>query len=423
MKKIITLLLTALLLFVPVMTSCGKTAGPKDLPVMEVTVLNGSKINSRDEYEEVTITVTGSEDGEFDIEEVPADMKCRGNSTFHLPKLSYRIKFNEKINLMGQGAGPEKSWVLLANYSDLSSLRTHISFAMGRKLDNIGFTSSSSFVRLYMNGKYKGVYQLAEHHNDGENRIVMNEDPEEPDTDYLIEMDEYQKSRGMDIPYSFETGDRAYVIKSDNMTQPKWRFIYEYFKTIDAAMVDADQDEIEKLIDLPSFIDTYILEEISKDHDAGISSFFFLKKAGGKLYCTCPWDFDIAYGNDHLLDNGSPEGIFVGNPAYLERDDEGYECSVWYSSLMSRKWFVDMVCERWEEVRDILEKTALDEIDMITACYTDEFFADMEYWHLDYSAEAWLESTAGLRDWVVARFDFLDSWFSDPETRYSFAEK
>ncbi|MBR3639869.1 MAG: CotH kinase family protein, partial [Clostridia bacterium] len=199
-------------------------SAPASFPAIRVTTEDGGPIIVR-EYSPVTVTLEGSDGGEYDFTDLPGQMKCRGNSTFHMAKKPYRIKFDEKINMLGQGGGPSKSWVLLANHSDKSMLRNHVTFAMGKKLDGIGFTSSSSFVQFYMNDVYFGVYELVEHHGEGKYRIVMNEDPEEPDTDYLVELDEYININGGDIPYYFDVRERAFSIKSDVMTMKKWRFI------------------------------------------------------------------------------------------------------------------------------------------------------------------------------------------------------
>ena len=406
-------------------------SAPVSFPVIRVRTEDGAPIVIR-EYSPVTVTLEGSENGEFDFSGLPAQMKCRGNSTFHKPKKPYRIKFDEKINLLGQGAGPSKSWVLLANYADKSMLRNHVAFAMGKKLDGIGFTSSSSYVELYMNDVYFGVYELAEHHGEGKYRIVMSEDPEEPDTDYLVELDDYTGINGGEFLYCFEIGKRTYSIKSDAMTMKKWRFIREFFIKTDEAIAEGDEKTVGELIDIESFVDAYLIQEISMNSDAGSSSFFFLKKAGGKLYCTCPWDFDIAFGNDEAVRNGSPEGIFAGNPVFINGISgfESPKSNEWLARLMSRKWFVDLVVERWDEMKDELESAALSALDEAIPAWEDEMNRNFEKWKIlgrqivgetdeTLGFESWRENAEHLRGWIEKRFDWLDEYFSDPGSKYA----
>ncbi|MBR7032720.1 MAG: CotH kinase family protein [Clostridia bacterium] len=403
---------------------------PVSFPSVRVTTESGSPIVVR-EYSAVTVTLDGSENGEYDFEDLPAQMKCRGNSTFHQPKKPYRIKFDEKINMLGQGDGPSKSWVLLANHSDKSMLRNHVTFAMGKKLSAIGFTSSSSFVHLYMNDVYCGVYELVEHHGEGKYRIVMKEDPEEPDTDYLVELDDYIGINGGEMPYYFVLGEREYGIKSDSMSISKWRFIRDFFKEVDEAIRSRDEGAIGELVDLPSFVDMYLLHEFAMNSDAGASSFFYLKKAGGKLYCTCPWDFDIAYGNDLAVYEGSHEGIFAGNPKFI-RGITGYgspKSNEWFAILMSNEWFVDLVVQRWNEMKETLEEAALSAIDEALGSWESEMEKNFERWKVldrriigetdeELGFESWRENAEYLREWIVSRFDWLDRYLKDPETKY-----
>ena len=411
-------------------TGTEEISAPASFPVLRVRTEDGSPIVVR-EYSPVTVTLEGTEGGEYDFSDLTAEMKCRGNSTFHQPKKPYRIKFDEKINMNGQGDGPSKSWVLLANYADKSMMRDHVTFAMGKKLGNIGFTSSSSYVQFYMNDVYFGVYELVEHHGEGKYRIVMNEDPEEPDTDYLIELDEYVNINGGVIPYYFNVEERAFSIKSDFMTMKKWRFIKGYFEKVDEAIESGDEETIGELIDLDSFVDLYLLHEIAMNSDGGSSSFFFLKKAGGKLYLTCPWDFDIAYGNDAAVYGGDFKGLFAGNPDFTDGIN-GYDTprsNEWFSDLMENEWFVDLVVERWNEVKDVLEETATSAIDAALASWPTEMDKNFDRWKVlgrrviaetdeTLALGSWSGNAEFLREWIVNRFEWLDGYFSDPATKY-----
>ena len=175
----------------------------------------------------------------------------------------------------------------------------------------------------------------------------------------------------------------------------------------------------------------YLLHEIAMNSDVGSSSFFFLKKAGGKLYCTCPWDFDIAYGNDEAVYGGDWKGIFAGNPDFTG-GIRGYDTprsNDWFSWLMKREWFVDLVTERWGEVKDTLEETALASIDEALGSWEDEMNKNFDKWKVlnrrivaetdeTLGFETWRENAEYLREWIVNRFDWLDGYFSDPATKY-----
>ena len=437
MKKTVSAILVFLAILQSILlVSCArgvKSGGDahekgEKLPVVRIEVEGGRKVRDRN-YKNVTVTLTGAPSAEYDFSELPAEMKCRGNSTIHMPKLSYRVKFSEKINLMGQGAGPSKSWVLLACHADLTLIRNHVAFTMGRELQNIGFTTSSSFVRLYINGEDKGIYELAEHHGTGKYRVPAEEDPEEPDTDYFVELDDYEKIQENEALCKFEVGNNGFVIKSDTMTPTKYVFIFSWFLDTDKVLASGDREAVEERLDLPSFVDMYILQEFTKNTDAGSSSFFYLKKAGGKLYCTCPWDFDHAFGNDAGVAL-SPEGLFVGNPDYDMPDGWDVKAHAWMCRLMETRWFVDMVCERWQEVGHTLRDAAIAEIDRLGSLYGDELASNFDMWDprgddsVGISAEwemtdNYAERLEGLKKWIGERCDWLDGYFGDTETRYN----
>ena len=402
------------------------------LPTLTVTTDNGLPVRTTSD-KAVTVSLSGAYYDEYDFEDLHGVIKCRGNSTLRLDKKSFRLKFDKKINLLGQGGGKAKSWVLLAEHGDESLLRNHVAFAMAHRLDAIGFVTSSSYVRLILNGEDAGIYHLVEQHQAGKHRIRVNEDPDAADTDYLIEWDAWQKGDIIDPPTGFKLESKEFIIRNETMNMEKFMFVFKYFTDVDTAIHSGDMEEIEKLIDLPSFVDMYLLHEITMNVDVGWSSFFLVKKAGGKLYCDCPWDFDLALGNDPRVYGGEPEGLYVGDPETLfGRRDRGNP-NEWFIYLMMQEWFVDMVVDRWNEVKDGLREAAIGEIDRIYSVFGDQMASNFDVWPVlgtrvlqepskIVSLETYKDHVDYLRNWLERRFDWLDGYFSDPETRYRSTE-
>ncbi len=389
------------------------------LPVLSTVTEDGEAITSREEYKNAGVSATGTtDDGVFGFENLAAEVRCRGNYTYDsVEKKSYRLKFAEKINLFGQGYGPARSWVLLANHCDQSFLRNHVAFTIGRLLSNIDYCSSSSFVRLYVNGSYQGIYQVAEQHQVQTYRVNIAEDPDIVDTDYLIERDSYADEDGERGLNYFLVNRTEYLVKSDYMTREKCSFLEEYFNDAHEAIKDGRKGLVERYIDLPSFIDTFILQALVKNTDIGYSSFFMVKKAGDKIYFTCPWDFDNALGNDERLDGGRPEGLYVGKKTDMYQQHE------WFYLLMNCKWFCDMLLERWNEVKATLYAAADAEIDRIGSTFGDEIATNFDVWPIFgeqinqepraiLRLKSYAEHVAYLKNWFKERYLYLDELFN-----------
>ncbi len=414
-------------------SAIGASSSESDsLPILYINTENEQPILSRDEYINATVSTDGTTDDEvYGFKDLTAEVRCRGNYTYTgTEKKSYRLKFTEKINLFGQGYGPAKSWVLLANHCDQTFLRNHIAFTVGRNLSNIEYTSSSSFVKLYVNGEYYGIYQVAEQHQVNVYRVNVNEDVNSVDTDYFIERDYYADETctyGVDY---FTVKDHDYRVHSDYMTKEKCAFLQAFFEDAHEAIADGDKQEVEQYIDLASFVDTFILQAFVKNTDVGYSSFFMVKKAGDVIYFTCPWDFDNALGNDERLDNGSYEGLYVGVKTGMFQQHE------WFYLLMNNEWFCDMVRERWNEVKTTLYDAVISEIERINLCFGDDMKTNFDVWMIfgrqinqEPSAIRSLRSYAShvnyLEKWVKGRYRYLDTlinsdaWYSQGGTEDS----
>ena len=410
----------------------ASSAAGETLPNVFINVADKKEIVSKDYYLKATVTVDGCAQS-FVINDVNAEVRKRGNGTIYQEKGSIHVKFEEKYNLFGQASGYGRSWVLVANSFDASLLRSHAVYTMAHTLENISWATSSSFVHLYVNGNYRGVYQLVENHNDSDGRIEINEDPNVVDTDYIIELDAYvendtDKKQGVDwfgcgsFKYSDTTGKgvkiNKYAIRSDYNSKARCEFLENYFKAADDAIMIGDFEEVSKYIDLASFVDMYILQELSCNPDVGWSSFYMVKKAGDKIYFTCPWDFDLSFGNHPTTNNGSYKNLFAGNGKSVE-----HKSNSWYFNLFKRKWFVDMVAKRWNEVAMGMRDTALDEINRIYGDFRSEFLKNYTVWDVptkSYSADfnptmtqdTFDEHVAFLKLYLCSRYDWLDNYFN-----------
>ena len=104
-----------------------------ELPLLSFTMESGNEVTSKTEYTPITLSISNT-DKEYCFEEISGDLRGRGNATWKMAKKSYRLKLGKKMNLLGQGRGEAKDWILLANHCDQTLLRNYIAFYDKRRL-------------------------------------------------------------------------------------------------------------------------------------------------------------------------------------------------------------------------------------------------------------------------------------------------
>ena len=164
------------------------------------------------EYKTAKFTVTNGRDGE-NFESVPGKVRVRGNNTAGYDKKSFRLKFDSKINLFGLNNGAKcKNWVLLASYKDVSFLRDAVTFEFAKQslAENGYYSSDYCFAEVSINGKYNGLYLVAEQQQVNPNRVDVYEPVEGytgTDIGYLVEYDgnAYKEPVGVKFSVSYSS--------------------------------------------------------------------------------------------------------------------------------------------------------------------------------------------------------------------------
>lgn len=386
------------------------------LPVIEITMPAGDEVTSKTEYEYVTVTAKNIT-GETELENVTARLRGRGNATWKMEKKSYKLKLDEKENLLGTGKGKAKEWVLLANHCDQSLIRNQVAFNLARNMEGLEFTVGCQQVEVYINGIYKGVYLLCDQIEVRDSRVDIEVDLSKADTGYLVEIDEYADDDypgGENVNYVV-AGEKMFTIKSD-ATSAQIPLIKEHLQKVHDAIMSGEEHLIRRYVDLDSCIDAYLVEEFTINIDVGWSSFFYYKKAGDdKLYFGPVWDFDLAMGNDKRLYDGGSKGFYVGNS-----QSEFKQRSIWFGKLMEQYWFKKLVRARWEEKRELFEGAA-DYAAGLAAELEEAAERNFDTWdslgerinqepdHI-VAFKTYKQHTDNLVSWLCDRYDWLNSY-------------
>ena len=327
-------------------------------PTVYITTTGGAPILDKENYVTSTIKIEDldtyfSSEVEFTSS---AKIKGRGNSTWGMPKKPYRIKLDDKASLLGMKK--HKDWVLLADYLDKSLLRNITAFETSR-IAEMSWTPASVSVDLYLNGEYQGVYALTEKVEVGEERLDMqlvkssDNSGEALTGGYLLELDFH-----FDEPYKFRTdGERLPIMfkDPDDPTQEQFAYVKNYYNVAEKALYSSNfkdpEDGYRKYIDVESFINYYIVQELAKNVDGNMrGSCYMAIRRNGKIEMPLVWDFDIAFGNaDHITwEQGATsaeyDGWFIKTKA------------PWFDRFFEDPAFVAELKVRWNELKPELDE-------------------------------------------------------------------
>ena len=361
-------------------------AEQSDLPILSIVTEDGLPINSKTKYKAAGLSVSCPSNSFFDVE-VTAQIRGRGHSSFsadapedqYNSKNSYRLKLDRAVNLLGVGKSKDKDWVLISGKFDASALRNYLVWDLAARMGSIPYVPSCTWVNLWVNGDYRGLYTLVEMIEVESDRVDIDDGPA-ADADavgYLLEYDLRGASQAgavRDLTYFYlpdADTEHEWVIKSRVHDVQTTAAIRAHLTACNDAILSGDRTRMEQYVDVASFVDMFILQELSKNVDAGCSSFYVQRDAGGKLYLTAPWDFDFAFGT--YRDSVSYEGLMA--------DGEGVASHPWFEFLATQPWFMQLVVSRMEQVEPMLKKT-LEKLAQMIPKLKNAADQNHERWHI-----------------------------------------
>lgn len=290
-------------------------------------------------------------------------LKGHGNTSFYLTdKKSFKFKLDRKSDLFGMGRN--KDWLLISNSYDPTLLRNKLAYDFAERI-GMAFSPQSVYVNLEINGKDLGCYLLTEQIRVAEDRLDIGKtapEAEPEDKAFLLEVVPESRMADEETYISTEIEDKQIEIvypKKEHQTEQDYTYITEYLNHLESLLYgensqgqtedgrDAEDkgsvqksslSQISQLVDLPSAVNSFWVQEFFKNADYSYASTFFYKDDTGKLYFGPVWDFDTAAGEYKLGGTENPEGWYVKN-------------SLYYDALFKDEDFRQAVVERYGEIR------------------------------------------------------------------------
>lgn len=337
--------------------------------------------------------------------ELPLQIKGRGNYSWTFAQKPYSLKLGEKADFLGMGAA--KKWTLITVSSDHSMMHNYLTQKMAAAMGLRG-TCENEYVDVVVNGKYAGTWVLTEKIQIHEERIDV---PDEIGVLFEIEMvyrhtcdtcivlyeNRHDHSNSVHLCLKTYKG-----VDIDEMDQrAKDAAIAElqpFFDGLNNAFTrEKTLDAISKYIDVDSFINWYLLNELTRNYDSQfVTSCYCYIDETDRLYMGPVWDFDTCYGTqDPQID-----GYRVKN-------------APWYSQLFECEEYVRLTCERWTE----LQSSGLIDAFVASIDQTAERIAASEqlnhalYPHSELGSSNFTEAVDYFESWLTQRIDWMNGEF------------
>ena len=284
-------------------------------------------------------------------------IELHGTSSLQYPKKSFGFETRKNdgsdYNVSLIGLPKESDWILYAPYSDKSLVRNVITYKWAA--DAGRYAPRCRFCELILNGNYWGVYVLMEKIKRDKNRVNIAK-LEDDDISgigltggYIVKIDWPDPN---DLGWVSIVSNAQFFYhhpKGEDLLQVQRNYIRDYITQFEYVLIGNNfKDPVNgyyKFINMDSFIDFMIGQEMAKNRDAFRASTFMFKdrdSIDNRLNMGPLWDFNIAYGN-HNKDNFEYAGgwsfEWLANPIIF-----------WWSRLLQDSIFTTKLIHRWTQL-------------------------------------------------------------------------
>ncbi|HEV7349063.1 CotH kinase family protein [Telluribacter sp.] len=305
----------------------------------------------------------------------------RGSSSRILfPKKPYGFELRdargeEGISASLLGIPAEEDWVLNATYNDKTLVREVLTYGLYRQFSPY-YATQTRYCEVIINGRYEGLYILMEKIKRDKNRVnISNLKSSDTSGDaltggYILKIDKTEGtlSRTWQSPYkstmnpSISIPIQVEFPKLQDLTENQFNYIKEYITNFENVLKSDDyRDETTgyaRYIDVDSWVDYLIINEVSRNIDAYRLSTFFYKdrdSKGGKLVMGPIWDYNLAYGNADYCQGELYQGWAFDFNQHCR--DDTYQIPFWWNRLLMDYNFARKVRLRYQSLRKTVLKT------------------------------------------------------------------
>lgn len=257
-----------------------------------------------------------------------ANLEWRGQTSLGFPKKSFHVETCDSLGIDSSfailGMPAQSDWVLNASFSDKSLMRNVLAHYLFTEMGH--YSSRTKFCDLFIDDNYQGIYVFMEKIKRDKNRVNVSKLKSTDTTGidvtggYIIKCDKgdeggwHSKLESV-IPGTYTYYQFVYP-KLSNIQPAQSAYIQSFIDSLEESLYSPDFTNSSgykyvHYLDVSSFVDNFIINELSKNIDAyRVSTYFHKNKItdDGKLHAGPLWDFDLSFRNADFCTGENPEG-------------------------------------------------------------------------------------------------------------------
>lgn len=353
-------------------------------------------------------------------------IEIRGSTSQVLPKKPYSLTTLEADNESNNnveifGMPEENDWVLNAGAFEPTLIRDWLSYDLSRAMGN--YAARGHYCEVVVNGDYQGVYVFMEKIKVDSDRVnilkMTAADIAAPNVTggYITKADKTTGGDPVAWTMPSHEGDIIEFIhehpKPEDVTPAQHAYILGRFSGLRGVMANQNTSIVNgypTIIDVPSFVDFMISNELASNVDGYKFSTFFHKDRNGKLRAGPIWDFNLTYGNDLFLWGADRSHFDVWQ--FDNGDNTGPE---FWKDLFDNPTFHCYLSKRWKALtatgQPLHYASIAAKIDSIALLLAEPIVREEARWgtignHADH--------VQSLKNWLQLRMAWLNAaWSND----------
>lgn len=364
----------------------------------------------------------------------------RGSSSNGFPAASYSVETRGPDPLINYNVSifdwpVDNDWILYAPYTDKALIRNVLTYHLGNATGR--WAPRTKLCELVINGEYMGVYVMMERIKQNPGRVNV-DDLLPSDTlnneltgGYIIKIDKTTGGETVvwNSPYTSAAPGNGTIGFQMHDPEPlmmhpsQLQYIQGYVTAWENALASADfMDPVlgyRNYIDVPSFIDFFLINELSKNVD-GYRISTYLNKArlseGGKLYAGPLWDFNLGFGNANYCQGGQTSGWEINFNSLCGGQ---WQNPFWWSRMLQDSTYSHDVKCRWLELRQgvMSNDYLMNYIDSLATILEQPAIRHYSRWPIlgtyvwpnNFIGNTYQEEIDYLKTWVTNRLTWMDA--------------